>query len=81
MVETVVTVERTTTTQTAAPASGGGLSALKINIGYFQTYPGAIKLVQFVSINFLSSTCAYVCTPDGVKTGLSYFKRYDSVCF
>lgn len=48
MVETVITVERTTTTQTAAP-SGGGLSALRINIGYFQTVPGIIKLVQFVS--------------------------------
>lgn len=51
MVETVVTVERTTTTQTTAPAGGGGgLGSLRINIGYFQTVPGIIKLVQFVSV-------------------------------
>lgn len=49
MVETVVTVERTTTTQTTTPTTGGGISALRINIGYFQTVPGIIKLVQFVS--------------------------------
>ncbi|XP_017478596.1 PREDICTED: CKLF-like MARVEL transmembrane domain-containing protein 4 [Rhagoletis zephyria] len=48
MVETVVTVERNTTTQTTAPSGGGGLSALKINIGYFTTVPGILKLVQFV---------------------------------
>lgn len=50
MVETVITVERTQTTQTTAPGgTGGGLTALRINIGYFQTVPGIIKLVQFVS--------------------------------
>lgn len=49
MVETVVTVERTTTSQTAAPSGGGGLSALKINTEYFSTVPGILKLVQFVS--------------------------------
>lgn len=49
MVETVITVERTQTTQTTAPGTGGGVSALRINIGYFQTVPGIIKLVQFVS--------------------------------
>lgn len=48
MVETVVTVEHTTTTQTTAP-TGGGISALRINIGYFQTVPGILKLIQFVS--------------------------------
>lgn len=56
MVETVVTVERTTTTQTASPTTGGGLSALRINIGYFQTVPGIIKLVQFVSWNRIKKT-------------------------
>uniref|UniRef100_A0A1B0FG46 MARVEL domain-containing protein n=1 Tax=Glossina morsitans morsitans TaxID=37546 RepID=A0A1B0FG46_GLOMM len=68
MVETVVTVERTTTTQTAAPASGGGLSALKINIGYFQTYPGAIKLVQF----FLGIICL-ACGSPALLAATSFF--------
>ncbi|XP_059222742.1 proteolipid protein 2 isoform X2 [Stomoxys calcitrans] len=58
MVETVITVERTQTTQTAAP-SGGGLSALRINIGYFQTVPGIIKLVQF----FLGIICMACASP------------------
>ncbi|TMW54277.1 hypothetical protein DOY81_000632 [Sarcophaga bullata] len=56
MVETVVTVERTTTTQTSAP-TGGGLSALRINIGYFQTVPGIIKLVQFI-LGIICMACA-----------------------
>lgn len=45
MVETVITVERTTT-QTAQPV--GGLSALRFNIEYFQTLPGILKLIQFI---------------------------------
>ncbi|XP_004520026.1 CKLF-like MARVEL transmembrane domain-containing protein 4 [Ceratitis capitata] len=57
MVETVVTVERTTTTQTTAPSGGGGLSALKINIGYFTTVPGILKLVQFV-LGIICMACA-----------------------
>ncbi|XP_067640661.1 CKLF-like MARVEL transmembrane domain-containing protein 4 [Eurosta solidaginis] len=56
MVETVVTVERNTTSQTTAPG-GGGLSALKINIGYFQTVPGILKLVQFV-LGLICMICA-----------------------
>lgn len=56
MVETVITVERTTTTQTAGP-TGGGVSALRINIGYFQTVPGIIKLVQFI-IGIICMACA-----------------------
>ncbi|XP_037809226.1 CKLF-like MARVEL transmembrane domain-containing protein 4 [Lucilia sericata] len=57
MVETVVTVERTTTSQTATPTTGGGLSALRINIGYFQTVPGIIKLVQFI-LGIICMACA-----------------------
>ncbi|KAM7349364.1 CKLF-like MARVEL transmembrane domain-containing protein 4 [Cochliomyia hominivorax] len=57
MVETVVTVERTTTTQTTSPTTGGGLSALRINIGYFQTVPGIIKLVQFL-LGIICMACA-----------------------
>ncbi|XP_073833353.1 CKLF-like MARVEL transmembrane domain-containing protein 4 isoform X1 [Musca autumnalis] len=60
MVETVITVERTQTTQTAAPGgTGGGLTALRINIGYFQTVPGIIKLVQF----FLGIICLSCASP------------------
>jgi len=54
MVETVVTVERTTTTS-AAPS--GGLSALKINIGYFTTVPGILKLIQFI-LGIICMACA-----------------------
>ena len=49
MVETVVNIQQTSTTQTATTSPGGGISALRINVGYFQTVPGIIKLVQFVS--------------------------------
>ncbi|XP_075159024.1 CKLF-like MARVEL transmembrane domain-containing protein 4 isoform X1 [Haematobia irritans] len=56
MVETVITVERTQTTQTTAPG-GGGLSALRINIGYFQTVPGIIKIVQFL-LGIICLACA-----------------------
>lgn len=58
MVETVVTVERAQTTQpTAAPSGGGGISALRINVGYFQTVPGIIKLVQFI-LGIICMACA-----------------------
>ncbi|XP_011185101.1 CKLF-like MARVEL transmembrane domain-containing protein 4 [Zeugodacus cucurbitae] len=57
MVETVVTVERTTTSQTTAPVGGGGLSALKINIDYFTTVPGILKLVQFI-LGIICMACA-----------------------
>lgn len=57
MVETVVTVERTTTTQTSAPSGGSGLSALQINTGYFRTVPGILKLVQLV-LGIICIACA-----------------------
>ncbi|XP_030378706.1 CKLF-like MARVEL transmembrane domain-containing protein 4 [Scaptodrosophila lebanonensis] len=52
MVETVVTVERTTTT-TGPPGpnttgNGNFASAIRINIEYFKTLPGILKLVQFI---------------------------------
>lgn len=58
MVETVVNIERTTTTTTNGPpgganptvGSGGGFwSAIRLNIDYFRTIPGIIKIVEFVS--------------------------------
>lgn len=57
MVETVVTVERTTTTTSNGPPGGpnpagndGGFwSAIRLNIDYFRTVPGILKIVQFVS--------------------------------
>lgn len=67
MVETVVTVERTTTTQTSAP-TGGGLNALRINIGYFQTIPGILKLVQF----FLAIICM-ACASPAYTAATSFF--------
>ncbi|XP_058977895.1 uncharacterized protein LOC101899997 isoform X2 [Musca domestica] len=63
MVETVITVERTQTTQTTAPGTGGGVSALRINIGYFQTVPGIIKLVQF----FLGIICMACASPSYIS--------------
>ncbi|XP_037936252.1 proteolipid protein 2 [Teleopsis dalmanni] len=56
MVETVINVERTTT-QTTTTSTGGGLSALTINIGYFTTVPGIIKLVQFI-LGIICMACA-----------------------
>lgn len=56
MVETVVTVERTTTTTTGppggvnpAPNGGGFWSAIRLNLDYFRTIPGILKIVQLVS--------------------------------
>ncbi|EDV99992.1 uncharacterized protein LOC6565217 [Drosophila grimshawi] len=51
MVETVITVERTTTTGPPGPAAGdnGGFwSAIRINLDYYRTVPGLIKIVQLV---------------------------------
>ncbi|XP_030568588.1 CKLF-like MARVEL transmembrane domain-containing protein 4 [Drosophila novamexicana] len=55
MVETVVTVERTTTTTTGPPGgnpsggdNGGFWSAIRINMDYYRTAPGIIKIVQFI---------------------------------
>lgn len=56
MVETVVTVERTTTTTTGPPGgnpsagdNGNFWSAIRLNLDYFKTAPGLIKIVQLVS--------------------------------
>jgi len=58
MVETVVNIERTTTTTTSGPpgganpavsGDGGFWSGIRLNIDYFRTIPGIIKIVQFVS--------------------------------
>lgn len=57
MVETVVTVERTTTTTTGPPGggnpsggdNGGFWSAIRINMEYYKTIPGILKIVQLVS--------------------------------
>ncbi|KAH8395982.1 hypothetical protein KR222_000745 [Zaprionus bogoriensis] len=55
MVETVVTVERTTTTSTGpagvnpAPSNGGGFwSAIKLNVDYYRSIPGILKIVQLI---------------------------------
>ncbi|EDX17586.1 uncharacterized protein LOC6725621 [Drosophila simulans] len=57
MVETVVNIERTTTTTTNGPpgganpavgGDGGFWSAIRLNIDYFRTIPGIIKIVEFV---------------------------------
>lgn len=55
MVETVVTVERTTTTtgppggNPSASNNGNFWSAIRLNLDYFKTAPGLIKIVQLVS--------------------------------
>ncbi|XP_017002271.1 CKLF-like MARVEL transmembrane domain-containing protein 4 [Drosophila takahashii] len=56
MVETVVNIERTTTTTTTGPPGGanpavgneGGFGGIRVNVDYFRTIPGIIKIVQFV---------------------------------
>ncbi|TDG41881.1 hypothetical protein AWZ03_011711 [Drosophila navojoa] len=54
MVETVVTVERTTTTtgppggNPSAGDNGNFWSAIRLNLDYFQTAPGLIKIVQLI---------------------------------
>ncbi|ALC49978.1 CG15211 [Drosophila busckii] len=53
MVETVITVERTTTTTTGQPGpaagdNGGFWSAVRLNIDYFRTVPGIIKIIQLI---------------------------------
>lgn len=53
MVETVVTVERNTTTTQSSAARGSGFSTVQLNLGYFIRLPGIIKLIQFVSTYIL----------------------------
>ncbi|XP_017074545.1 uncharacterized protein LOC108110141 [Drosophila eugracilis] len=57
MVETVVNIERTTTTTTNGPPGGpnptvGGdntfLGGTRLNVDYFRTVPGILKIIQFV---------------------------------
>lgn len=69
MVETVVTVERTTTTTTGppggvnpAPNGGGFWSAIRLNLDYFRTIPGILKIVQLVSTLSLYIQYTYIHT-------------------
>ncbi|KAL7742517.1 hypothetical protein ACLKA6_013322 [Drosophila palustris] len=65
MVESVVTVERTTTTTTGPPGgvnpsagdNGGFWSAIRINMDYFKTIPGLLKIVQLV-LGIICMACA-----------------------
>ncbi|KAH8316120.1 hypothetical protein KR074_008289 [Drosophila pseudoananassae] len=75
MVETVVTVERTTTTTTngppggANPAGDGGFwGAIRLNIDYFRTIPGIIKIVQFI----LGIICMALAAPP-LNSATSFF--------
>lgn len=60
MSETVVTIDPNRNAQQQpqqqqpkpATAPGGALSWIKFNVGYFQTIPGILKLVQLVSTKF-----------------------------
>ncbi|XP_032289267.1 uncharacterized protein [Drosophila virilis] len=66
MVETVVTVERTTTTtgppggNPSAGDNGGFWSAIRINMDYYRTAPGIIKIVQFISQRLLSINAQFM---------------------
>ncbi|XP_017116083.1 uncharacterized protein LOC108138409 [Drosophila elegans] len=75
MVETVVNIERTTTTTTNGPpgganptADGGFGSAIRLNIDYFRTIPGIIKIVQFV----LGIICMALASPP-LTSATSFF--------
>lgn len=55
MSETVVTIDPNRNAQQQqqpkpATAPGNALSWIKFNVGYFQTIPGILKLVQLVSV-------------------------------
>lgn len=53
MTETVVNVEGAPNNNAAnKPSSGGQLSWLRINIEYFKTAPGLVKIAQIVSRKF-----------------------------
>lgn len=54
MTETVVTVQEAPHNNAAKPAAdnqttGGGLSWLRINVDYWRTLPGMLKIAQLVS--------------------------------
>ncbi|XP_001354868.1 uncharacterized protein LOC108156382 [Drosophila miranda] len=74
MVETVVNVERTTTTTTNGPpggpssGDGGFWSAIRLNIDYFRTLPGIIKIVEFV----LGIICMALAAPP-LNSATSFF--------
>ncbi|XP_068141239.1 CKLF-like MARVEL transmembrane domain-containing protein 4 [Drosophila tropicalis] len=74
MVETVVTVERTTTTTTGPPGGtgnpndGGFWSSIRINMDYFKTLPGITKIVEF----FLGIICMALAAPP-LASATSFF--------
>ncbi|XP_016923131.2 proteolipid protein 2 [Drosophila suzukii] len=77
MVETVVNIERTTTTTTSGPpgganpavsGDGGFWSGIRLNIDYFRTIPGIIKIVQFV----LGIICMALAAPP-IYSATSFF--------
>ncbi|XP_016980019.1 uncharacterized protein LOC108045259 [Drosophila rhopaloa] len=77
MVETVVNIERTTTTTTNGPpgganpavgSNGGFGSAIRLNIDYFRTTPGIIKIVEFV----LGIICMALASPP-LTSATSFF--------
>ncbi|XP_022227525.1 proteolipid protein 2 [Drosophila obscura] len=74
MVETVVNVERTTTTTTNGPpggpssGDGGFWSAIRLNMDYFRTLPGIVKIVEFV----LGIICMALAAPP-LNSATSFF--------
>lgn len=70
MSETVVTVENSTTTSGSGsrqgptvktdPGQPGLIGGIVLNVPYFKTIPGILKLVQLVSLihNYLYFSCA-----------------------
>ncbi|KAH8270673.1 hypothetical protein KR044_004213 [Drosophila immigrans] len=75
MVETVVNIERTTTTTTGPPGganpSGGDngfWGAIRLNLDYYRTIPGILKIVQFV----LGIICMALASPS-LSAATSFF--------
>ncbi|XP_017045824.1 CKLF-like MARVEL transmembrane domain-containing protein 3 [Drosophila ficusphila] len=75
MVETVVNIERTTTTTTNGPPGGANPSAdgnfwgaIRLNLDYFRTIPGILKVVQFV----LGIICMALASPP-ISSATSFF--------
>lgn len=54
--ETVVTTEHNKPTAPPSQQQGGALGGIKIDIDYFKTPPGLLKIIQLVSTFFLNYT-------------------------
>ncbi|XP_022916068.2 CKLF-like MARVEL transmembrane domain-containing protein 4 isoform X1 [Onthophagus taurus] len=57
MTETVVTVENAPNNNTAKPNEGNGLSFIKLNVEYFKTLPGIIKIIELI-LGIICMSCA-----------------------